>query len=95
MTIFKPSHAGVILHLDVLEPLGINMGSAAIKLGVSRKTLSKICNGRGAITPEMAVRLEIALGKPSAEHWLKLQSAYDLYLANQNRENLHVQSLAA
>jgi len=95
MTVFKPSHAGVILHLDVLKPLGISMSSAAIKLGVSRKTLSKICNGRGAITPEMAVRLEMALGKPSAEHWLKLQSAYDLYLANQNRENLHVQSLAA
>jgi len=95
MNIFKPCHAGIILRLDVLEPLGISMSSAAIKLGVSRKTLSKICNGRGSITPEMAVRLEMALGKPSAEHWLKLQSAYDLYQAKQNRDNLHVQALAA
>jgi len=95
MSIFIPSHPGEILRLDVLDALGISMSSAALKLGISRKTLSKICNGRGAITPEMAVRLEIALGKPSAAHWLKLQAAYDLYQANQKRDAMHVQSLTA
>lgn len=95
MSIFAPSHAGEILRHDVLEPMGISMSSAALKLGISRKTLSKICNGRGAITPEMAVRLEMALGKPSAAHWLKLQAAYDLHQANQNRDALHVQSFGA
>jgi len=48
-------------------------------LNISRKTLSKVLNGRGAITPEMAVRLEIAFSSPSAEHWMTLQSACDLW----------------
>jgi len=87
----NPSHAGEILRYDVLEPLGINVSEAASRLGVSRKTMSKICNAKGAITPEMAVRLELALGKPSANHWLKLQTAYDLAQANQKRELLNKQ----
>jgi len=95
MTIFIPSHPGEILRFDVLEPLAISMSSAALKLGISRKTLSKICNGHGSITPEMAVRLEISLGKPSAAHWLKLQAAYDLYQANKRRDTLHVQPITA
>jgi len=84
MPINNPVHAGEILRYDVLEALGI-----------SRKTLSKICNGKGAITPEMTVRLELALVKPSAAHWLKLQTAYDLAQANKKRDQLHVQPLAA
>jgi len=92
MSIFKPSHPGEILKFDVLEAMGVSVSAAALKLGISRKTLSKICNGRGGITPEMAVRLEMALGKPSATHWLRLQAAYDLYQANQHREAMHVQS---
>ncbi len=40
--------------------------------------------------PEMAVRLELAFGKPSADHWLRLQNAYDLWLARQNKDSLHV-----
>jgi len=97
MTILNPCHAGEILRYDVLEPLGINMTIAALKLGISRKTLSKICNGKGAITPEMALRLELALGKPSAAHWLKLQTAYDLAQARKKRDILfhEVQHLIA
>ncbi len=91
MTMHNPAHAGEILRYDVLEPLGISMSEAASKLGISRKTLSKICNAKGSITPDMAVRLELALGKPSANHWLKLQSAYDLAKANQNRDLLRSQ----
>ncbi|MDQ6953442.1 MAG: HigA family addiction module antitoxin [Mariprofundaceae bacterium] len=91
MTMLNPSHIGEILRYDVLEPLGISMTDAASKLGISRKTLSKVCNGNGAVTPEIAVRLELALGKPSATHWLKLQTAYDLAQANQKRDALHEQ----
>ncbi|WP_311236155.1 helix-turn-helix transcriptional regulator [Alteromonas sp. ALT199] len=40
---------------------------------MSRKTLSKVLNGKEAITPEMALRLELVFGKPSAAHWLRLQ----------------------
>ncbi|MDT8375377.1 MAG: HigA family addiction module antitoxin [Mariprofundaceae bacterium] len=70
---------------------------AADALGISRKTLSKILNERGAITAEMAVRLELAFGKPSAEHWLKLQAAYDLWQARTHKAELaqQVHALAA
>ena len=46
---------------------------------------------RGSITPEMALRLELAFKKPSADHWLRLQNAYDLWLSRQNLAELHVQ----
>ena len=49
-------------------------------LGVSRKTLSKIINGRGSITPDMALRLSRAFDT-SPEFWLNLQKNYDLWQA--------------
>lgn len=60
-------------------------------LNVSRKTLSKVLNARGSITPEMAMRLELAFNKPSADHWLRLQNAYDLWLIREQKEQLNVQ----
>jgi len=78
MAMHNPAHPGAILREDVLEPLGLNVTVAAEALGISRKTLSKILNERGAITAEMAMRLELAFGKPNAEHWLNLQAAFDL-----------------
>ena len=97
MSMFNPVHPGEILRHDILEPLNVSIVAAAKSLDISRKTLSKICNGNGAVTPEMAVRFELAFGKPSAQHWLKLQTAYDLNLANQKRQELqqHIQPLAA
>ncbi len=46
-------------------------------------------NERGAIMPEMAIRLEMAF-KPSADHWLALQAAYDLWQARQHSADIHV-----
>lgn len=63
-------------------------------LGVSRKTLSAILNGRAGISPEMAVRLSIAFGT-SAESWLNQQTQYDLWHAEQRRKKLRVRKLAA
>jgi len=51
---------------------------------------SKVLNGRGTITPEMALRLELVFKKPSADHWLRLQNAYDLWQSRQNKSDLHV-----
>lgn len=97
MAIFEPVHPGVILREDVFAPLGLTITAAAVALGVSRKTLSKVLNGRGSITAEMAMRLELAFGKPRAEHWLKLQAAYDLHQARTHKAELasEVHSLAA
>lgn len=92
MRMHNPPHPGEILHDLWLEPLALSITRTAEALGVSRKTLSEIANGRAAISPEMAVRLEMAFGK-SAESWLAHQAAYDLSQLAQRRDELHVQSL--
>lgn len=81
MNMHDPAHPGEVIRELLLEPLRLSVTDAADHLGVSRKTLSKILNGRGALTSEMAVRLEKAFGKPKADHWMRLQSAYDLWQA--------------
>lgn len=83
MSMYDPAHPGEILKELMIEPLELSVTAVARHLGVSRKTLSKVLNGRGAITPEMALRLETTFGKPNASHWLRLQNAYDLWQTRQ------------
>jgi addiction module HigA family antidote len=90
----NPPHPGEILKTLCLEPLGITVTDAAKALGVSRKTLSAILNGRAGISPEMAVRLSIAFDT-TAESWLNQQTQFDLWHAEQGRKQLHVTRLAA
>ncbi|PCI69120.1 MAG: addiction module antidote protein, HigA family [Piscirickettsiaceae bacterium] len=90
MSMHNPAHPGEILKELVITPLELTITDASEHLNVSRKTLSKILNGRGAITPEMALRLELAFKKPSADHWLRLQNAYDLWQSRQSKSDLHV-----
>lgn len=84
MAMHNPSHPGEILKELMIEPLSLSITDTANHLGISRKTLSKIVNGKGAITPEMATRLELLFKTPSAEHWLRLQNAYDLWQAKEH-----------
>ena len=94
MLMHNPPHPGEILRELCLEPLGISVTAAAEGLGVTRKTLSSILNGRAGISPEMAIRLSIAF-ETSAESWLNQQSQYDLSQAEQNRDSLQVRRLSA
>ena len=94
MLMHNPPHPGEIIKELCLEPLGISVTAAAEGLGVSRKTLSAILNGRAGISPEMAVRLSIAFDT-SSESWLNQQSQYDLWQAEKNRDSLHVNRLSA
>lgn len=94
MRLHNPPHPGEILRQLWLEPLKLTITEAAAALDVSRKTLSGIVNGRASITPEMAVRLDMAFGK-SAESWLAYQAAYDLWHVNQRRDGLHVRRLTS
>ena len=89
----NPPHPGEIIKTLCLEPLGLTVTRAAEGLGVSRKTLSAILNGRGGVSPEMAVRLSIAFGT-SSEGWLNQQTQYDLWHAEQRRKQLRVVKLA-
>ena len=93
MRMHNPPHPGAIIKALCLEPLNVSVTQAAQALGVSRKTLSAILNGRAGISPEMAVRLSIAFDT-SAESWLNQQTQYDLWHAEQRRKRLHVSKLA-
>ena len=79
-TIRRPTHPGNIIKEDYLLPLAITIKDMADTLGVSRKTLSKIINEKGAITPDMALRLSRAFDTTPV-FWLNLQKNYDLWHA--------------
>jgi addiction module HigA family antidote len=90
----NPLHPGEVLRQLCLEPLSLTVTDAARALGVSRKALSAILNGRAGISPEMAVRLSIAFDT-SAESWLNQQLQYDLWNAEKDRKRLRVTRLSA
>ena len=94
MQMYNPPHPGEIIKVLCLEPLGLTITRAAKALGVSRKTLSAILNGRAGISPEMAIRLSIAFDT-SAESWLNQQAQYDLWLARQGQQEFRVERLLA
>ena len=94
MKMYNPPHPGEVLNELCLKPVGVSITEAAKALGVSRKTLSAIINGRSGISPEMSIRLSIAF-ETSAESWLHQQSQYDLWQAEQHRDELHVKKLVA
>lgn len=94
MKMYNPPHPGEIIKGLWLDPMDASITDAAAAMGVSRKTLSKIVNGRGRVTPEIALRLSIALGG-SPESWLGHQAAYDLWEVEQHRDDFHIRPLFA
>jgi antitoxin HigA-1 len=70
-------HPGIILKEDVIDANGLSIRKAAEVLAVSGLTLSKIANGKGAITPNIALRIEQAFGG-KADFWLRMQRGFDL-----------------
>ena len=84
MRIHNPPHPGATLRDDVLPALGLTVTEAAAQLGVTRAALSRVINGRAAISPEMALRLERWLGVNNggrADLWISQQAGYDLWQA--------------
>jgi len=92
MKMHNPPHPGEVIKELCLEPLGLSVTDAAKGLGVSRKTLSTLLNGRSGISPEMALRLAKAFDT-SPESWLNQQMQYDLWIAEQNLGELKVEKL--
>ena len=80
----KPTHPGEVLLEDVIKPLGMTITEAAKGLGVNRKTLSDLVNGKCSLTPDMAVRIAEAT-KTSAESWLNMQTKLNLWNALQRK----------
>lgn len=89
-----PPHPGLSVRYDCLEPLGLTVTEAAKRLGVSRKQLSEVVNGRSGISPVMAIRLDKAFGG-GADTWYRLQAAYDLAQAMRHADSIQVERLTA
>lgn len=89
----NPPHPGRIVRQECIEPLELSVTAAAKGLGVTRKALSELLNGRSGISPEMALRLSKAFGS-SAEMWLGLQLDYDLAQLRSKAGKIRVQKFA-
>jgi antitoxin HigA-1 len=76
MPMKNPAHPGELIR-DNFNELGLSVSEAAKDLGVTRQQLHNVISGRSAVTPEMAVRLEKAIGS-TADTWLRMQMNYDL-----------------
>jgi addiction module HigA family antidote len=87
----KPLHPGEIVKEICIEGTGLTVTQAARKLQVDRTTLSRLLNGHAGISPEMAIRLSMALNT-GATMWMNLQRDYDLWNARQHRRNIQVES---
>src|SRR5882762_6752144 len=74
-TDFPNLHPGKHIKKNVL-PDGLSVKKAAELIGVGRPALSNLLNGKAALTPEMAMRIQKAFGA-SAQELLALQTAYD------------------
>jgi addiction module HigA family antidote len=79
----NPPHPGKIIREFCIEPLNLSVTEAADALGVTRKTLSTLLNGRSGISPEMALRLSKVFGR-TPEGWLRLQLQFDLWKTQQS-----------
>ena len=80
---YNPPHPGEIIREFCIDPLGLTVTKAATALGVTRKTLSTLLNGRAGVSPEMALRLSKVFGR-TPDGWLRLQLQYDLWKAEQS-----------
>lgn len=91
---YNPPHPGEVIRELCLKPLDLSVTAAAGHLGVSRKALSELINGRVGISPEMAIRLSIAFDT-TPESWLSMQLDYDLWKAEKKRSKLKVKKIEA
>jgi addiction module HigA family antidote len=75
---YDPPHPGEFIREVYLEPLNISSRAVAAKLKVAPSTFSRLLNGKSNVTPEMALRLSVSLGR-TPESWLAMQNNYDLW----------------
>ncbi len=89
MPMKKPPHPGGLIRTEIIEALGLSISKAAAILKVRRATLSDLLSGKGALSPEMALRIEKAFG-PDMDHLLRMQLAYDIAEIRQHSRGIDV-----
>ncbi len=82
MEMYNPPHPGEVLKMLHMEPLQLTIQELAARLGVERKTVSRIVNGHGGVSAEMAIRLGKAFNT-TPDLWLNMQRGFDLWHAKQ------------
>jgi addiction module HigA family antidote len=85
----NPPHPGHSIKDACLDAVGLSVTDGAKVLGVARHTLSRVINGQAGISPDMAIRLEKA-GWSNADHWLRVQAAFDLAQARLHEDEIKV-----
>lgn len=89
MTMYNPPHPGELIRDVYLEATDLSVRQIAENMDVSASTLNRLVNGNSSVSPEMAIRLSICLGR-SPESWLSMQDHYDLWIA---KKQLNVKKL--
>jgi len=89
MRMARPAHPGEFIRMEVIEPLGLSVTQAGKVLGVSRPALSALLNGRAALSPDMALRIEKAFG-PKMDTLLRMQTAYEIAKARDREADIKV-----
>ena len=90
----RPSHPGQFIRMEVIDPLGLSVTAAAKALGVTRPALSALLNGRAALSPEMALRIEKAFG-PKMDTLLRMQTAFEIAETRKQEKNIKVKRYVA
>ncbi len=89
MRMARPAHPGQFIRMEVIEPLGLSVTQAARILGVTRPALSALLNGRAALSPDMALRIEKAFG-PKMDTLLRMETAYEIAEARDRQGSIKV-----
>jgi addiction module HigA family antidote len=85
----KPPHPGVFIREEIIEPLELNVATAAEALGVQRSAVSDLIDGRVALSPEMALRVEKAFGV-SMDTLLRMQAWFDTHTMRERSDEINV-----
>ena len=88
----EPTHPGLSIRHDCLEPLGLTVTAGAKALGVSRKQLSDLVNCNAGLSPEMAIRVAKVFGG-DAQTWYRLQAAFDIAQALKRADDIQLESI--
>jgi antitoxin HigA-1 len=94
MRMARPAHPGQFIRMEVIEPLHLSVTQAAKVLGVTRAALSALLNGRAALSPEMALRIEKAFG-PKMDTLLRMQIAYEIAETRDREADIKVKRYAS
>src|SRR2546425_12511605 len=90
----RRAHPGQFIRMEVIAPLGLSVTEGAKILGVTRPALSALLNGRAALSPEMALRIEKAFG-PKMDTLLRMQTAYEIAAAREREGDIKVKRYVA